>query len=119
MYNSKYARKSPSDSSATSNRRSPVPSDYEYLGRLVTRERPVVHKSRSAQHDHHFLPNRNQYQYSMGTQGREKYRTVGESSSADDTDDLDGLSKPLGVIRISDRHYRESNSTRKKRFFSY
>lgn len=45
----------------------------------------------------------------MASHGRETYRPIAESSSADDTDDIDGLSKPLGVIRISDRHYRESN----------
>lgn len=47
----------------------------------------------------------------MGAHGRETYKTAVESSSAEDTDDVDALSKPLGVIRISDRHYRESNTT--------
>lgn len=49
----------------------------------------------------------------MGAHGRETYKTAVESSSADDTDDVDALSKPLGVIRISDRHYRESNRIKK------
>ena len=48
----------------------------------------------------------------MGAHGRETHKTAVESSSAEDTDDVDALSKPLGVIRISDRHYRESNTTK-------
>jgi hypothetical protein len=55
------------------------------VGRLVTRERPIVRQSNS----YHETIDR--YYYS--------------TSSDEDADDL---SKPLGVIRISDRHVRES-----------
>lgn len=44
----------------------------------------------------------------MGSQRREVYDDVSVQSSDDDIDDPDGLNKPLGVIRISDRHFRES-----------
>lgn len=93
--------------------RSPVPSDYEYLGRLVTRERPVAHKSKSVQQNLHFPQNRNKYQYSMRSQRQETYRAAADPSSDEDTDDPEGLNKPLGVIRISDRHYRESSKAKK------
>ncbi len=45
----------------------------------------------------------------MGSHDREIYEDVAVASSDDDDiDDPDGLSKPMGVIRISDRHFRES-----------
>jgi hypothetical protein len=46
----------------------------------------------------------------MGSHQQEIYEDVSVASNDDDNDidDPDGLNKPLGVIRISDRHFRES-----------
>jgi len=91
--------------------RTPVLSDYEYLGRLVTRERPIIRQSKSVQQNFVFPRNTQKYHHSMGSHDREIYEDVAVASSdddIDDPDDPDGLSKPMGVIRISDRHFRES-----------
>ena len=86
----------------------PNPSDYEYLGRLVTRERPIVRRSKSIQQNLVFPQNTHKYHHSMRSHRRDIYKEIHDGSSDDDLDDPDGLNKPLGVIRISDRHYRES-----------
>lgn len=44
----------------------------------------------------------------MTSQRRQVYEDVPVESSDEDFDDPDGLSKPVGVIRITDRHFRES-----------
>jgi hypothetical protein len=91
------------------NFRIPPSSDYEYLGRLVTRERPIHRKSNSIQQNLVFPQNKHKYHHSMGSHRREVHEEMPSSSDEDeDADDSDGLSKPLGVIRISDRHLRES-----------
>ncbi|CAF2627928.1 unnamed protein product [Rotaria sp. Silwood2] len=107
----KYSYQSPSVSSATSSHRtrtnrlkSPVLSDYDYVGRLVTRERPILRKSKSIQQKLVFPQNKQKFYHTMASDCREVYDDVRVSSSDDDSD---GLSKPLGVIRISDRHFRE------------
>jgi hypothetical protein len=48
----------------------------------------------------------------MRSQNRDIYKEASNSSSDEDIDDPDGLNKPLGIIRISDRHYRESIPTK-------
>jgi hypothetical protein len=48
----------------------------------------------------------------MRSHRRDIYKEVSNSSGDEDIDDSDDLNKPLGVIRISDRHYRESKQTR-------
>jgi hypothetical protein len=88
--------------------RSPITSDYEYLGRLVTHERPIIRRSKSIQQNLVFPQNSHKYHHSMRSHHQDIYKEVSNSSSDEDIDDSDGLSKPLGVIRISDRHYRES-----------
>ncbi len=75
---------------------------------MVTRERPIVRKSKSIQQNFVFPRNTSKYHHSMGSQRREVYDDVSVPSSDDDIDDPDDLNKPLGVIRISDRHFRES-----------
>ncbi len=57
------------------------------MGRLITRERPIVRHS-------------NAYNENLTT---DRYYY---STSSDE--DVEDLSKPLGVIRINDRHVRES-----------
>ena len=96
--------------------RSPVASDYEYLGRLVTRERPVGRQSKSIQQSISFPQNASKYYQTTKSHIRDIYKEASNSSSDDDIDDPDGLNKPLGIIRISDRHYRESKPLRS--FFS-
>ena len=91
--------------------RSIASSDFEYVGRLVTRERPVIRTSNSIQRSHVFPQNKNKYYSSDAAQRQNIYEEQSASSSDDDDDDddnSDGLSKPLGVIKISDRHVRES-----------
>ncbi len=90
--------------------RSPVPSNYEYLGRLVTRERPILLKSKSVHQNLRFSHNKHQYKHTMGSHHREVYDDVTSASSDDDIDTSDGLSRPVGIIRINDRHLRESIS---------
>jgi hypothetical protein len=46
----------------------------------------------------------------MGSHHREVYDDVTSASSDDDIDTSDGLSRPVGIIRINDRHLRESIS---------
>jgi hypothetical protein len=87
--------------------RSLASSDFEYVGRLVTRERPVIRTSNSVQQSHVFPQNKNKYYPSNASQRQNIYEEQSASSS-DDDDNSDGLSKPLGVIKISDRHVRES-----------
>jgi hypothetical protein len=60
--------------------RSPISSGYEYVGRLVTYEQPIIRNSNSPDQD---------------------------------LISFDNLSEPLGVIRINDRHVRESIETKK------
>ncbi len=79
--------------------------DFEYVGRLVTRERPIIQKSKFVQQNHVFHQNKHKYHHSMAVQHQEPNEEVSGSSSSEESD---GLSKPLGVIRISDRHLRES-----------
>jgi hypothetical protein len=80
--------------------RAPSSFEYEYLGRVVTRERPVIRKSKSLHQNLVFPSNTNKYQHSMRSHRRE------DSDSLED--DIHDLTKPLGVIRINDRHVRES-----------
>jgi hypothetical protein len=72
---------------------------------LVTRERPVPQKSKSVQQSHVFPQNKHKYCHAMASHCPDINEDVSGSSSEDESD---GLSKPLGVIRISDRHLRES-----------
>lgn len=65
------------------------PSEYQYMGRLVTRERPRVGESHFP-YEKYLIPRRSKVEYDY------------DSSSSDD------LSKPLGIIRINDHHIRES-----------
>ncbi|CAF0800771.1 unnamed protein product [Rotaria sordida] len=111
MKRSKYSYRSPSVSSATSSQRirtnklkSSASSDYEFVGRLVTREQPIIRKEHSIKQNLVFPQNKQKFYHSMASHGRKIYEDIPVSSS---DDDLDGLSKPLGVIRISDRHFRE------------
>ncbi|UJR21976.1 hypothetical protein I4U23_025044 [Adineta vaga] len=62
-------------------------SKHTYMGRYVTYERPVLHKSRSSHH-RYFQPNEYVYE---------------EGSSDDDYDP----NKPLGIIKINNQHIRE------------
>lgn len=93
--------------------RAPNSNEYEYLGRLVTRERPIIRKTNSIQQNHSFPRRTQQYYRSTGSRLQEAYEDAHGVSSDDDIDDPDGLSKPVGVIRITDRHYRESILSRK------
>ncbi|UJR27217.1 hypothetical protein I4U23_008513 [Adineta vaga] len=93
--------------SATNALKSPVPSDYEYLGRLVTRERPIVQKSKSAHQNRIVSQTEQYYQHPIEANHQPIYEEASCSSSGDDTDDIESLSKPLGVIKINDRHLRE------------
>ena len=80
-------------------------SDFEYVGRLVTRERPIISKSKSIHQNYVFTQNKHKYHHSMATQ----YEDIDEEASGSTSgEESDGLSKPLGVIRINDRHLRES-----------
>jgi hypothetical protein len=54
--------------------------------------------------------NEQKYHHSVGSHRRHVYEDRAVSSDNNDTDDIDGLTRPLGVIRISDRHFRESKS---------
>jgi hypothetical protein len=80
------------------------PSDYEYLGRLVTRERPIIKKSNLSLED--LLPCLNTTKYYRST--RNSHQEIYEEDSTSSDEDADDLNRPLGVIRINDRHYRES-----------
>ncbi len=73
-------------------------SDYEYRGRLVTFERPIVRKSNSLHQNLVFPSNTN----------KDHRQDIYEEDSTSLDEDVDGLNKPLGVIRINDRHFRES-----------
>ncbi len=44
----------------------------------------------------------------MRSHRQETYEQAPDPSSDDDMDDPDDINRPLGVIRISDRHFRES-----------
>lgn len=68
-------------------------SEYQYIGRLVTKERPIIQKSHFP-YEKYLIPRRSKAEYYY------------DSSSSDD--EIDHLSKPLGIIRINDRHIRES-----------
>jgi hypothetical protein len=68
------------------------------MGRLITYERPTDRKSNSLHKNLVFPSNTNKYHY------QEIYEEDGTSSDEDAYD----LNKPLGVIRINDRYYRES-----------
>ncbi|CAF1005209.1 unnamed protein product [Adineta ricciae] len=115
MRHSRYVSHSPSVSSSASTQqsssnklKSPVPSDYEYVGRLVTRERPIVQKSKSAHQNSVFPQTKHQYHHVARSNHQPVYEEASCSSSGgDDADEIDSLSKPLGVIRINDRHLRE------------
>jgi hypothetical protein len=65
-------------------------SDFEYLGRLITHERPIIRKSNSS---------------------HEKFVFPSNTLTSSD-EDIDDLNKPIGVIRINDRHFRESILTK-------
>ncbi|CAF0911978.1 unnamed protein product [Adineta steineri] len=122
MRNSRFSHQSSSASSAESARqspnnrhKSPVPANFEYLGRLVTRERPLIQKSKSALQHHVVSHNKPQYHQPRASHHREIYEDVTDTLSDDDDDhdggggmdNYDGLGKPVGVIRINDRHLRE------------
>ncbi|CAF3329291.1 unnamed protein product [Rotaria socialis] len=113
MENSKHSYRSSSISSVASSQQNPTnglkalaSSDFEYVGRLVTRERPVIRTSNSIQQSYVFPQNKNKYFPSNASQRQNIYEEQSTSSS-DGDDNSDGLSKPLGVIKISDRHVRE------------
>ncbi len=67
-----------------------------------------MQKSKSIRQNFVFPQNTQKYHHSMQSHHQEVYENIPVASSDDDVDDPDGLSKPLGVIRISDRHFRES-----------
>jgi len=92
-------------------------SEYEYLGRLVTVERPIVRKENSLRENPVLPSNTNKYYHST----RAHHQGIYEEDSASLDEDTDGFNKPLGVIRINDRHFRESILTKilkKKKYFS-
>ena len=86
--------------------RSPPSSDYEYVGRLVTRERAVNRKPKPIEQQWSHRTNTQKYHQSSSSHRANAYEEVQVESGREDDDD--GLSQPLGVIRINDRHFRES-----------
>lgn len=107
MFSSKYAsNRSPSISSQQNRSQSPNQSDYEYVGRLVTRERPIISKSKSIHQNVVYPSNTDKYEHSSRSDRQNIYEEIPVRSSDDDGSD-DDLSRPLGVIKISDRHFRE------------
>ena len=88
--------------------RSPGSSEYEYVGRLVTRERPISRESTSTQQSRRFSSEQKKHHHSAGSHHQPIYEDLPASSDNEETDDPDGLSRPVGVIRINDRHFRES-----------
>lgn len=83
---------------------------------MVTRERPIVQRSKSLHQSLVYSQNKQPYKYSTGSYRREIYDDVTSASNDDDVnvdddddvDDCDRLSRPVGIIRINDRHLRES-----------
>lgn len=67
------------------------------MGRLVTRERPIITKSKSL-HDN----------LVYSSNARKNLQRIYQDDSMSSDEDADDLSKALGVIRINDRHIRES-----------
>jgi hypothetical protein len=75
---------------------------------LVTRERPIIRKPKSIQQNFVFPQNTQKYHHLMRSHRQETYEQAPDPSSDDDMDDPDDINRPLGVIRFSDRHFRES-----------
>lgn len=68
-----------------------------------------MQKSKSAHQNPVFSQTKHQYHHVAQSNRQPVYEEVSCSSSGgDDSDEVDSLSKPLGVIRINDRHLRES-----------
>ncbi len=79
-------------------------SEYEYVDRSITRERPIIRKPNVLHESHLFLSNTNKYYRSTKTHRQEIYEEDVTSSD----EDVDDLSKPFAVIQINDRRFRES-----------
>lgn len=67
----------------------------------------MIKKSSSLHKNHDFNLNTNDYNHLITPRYQEFYEEndINEASSDDDVYDLN---KPFGVIRINDKHYRES-----------
>ncbi|CAF2657839.1 unnamed protein product [Rotaria sp. Silwood2] len=93
--------------STSNNRRNrlkiPDLSEYEYVGRLVTRERPIIRKSNTLHEN--FMPSLNTNKKYRSTQSHRQ--TIHEENIMSSDEDVNSLNKPFSVIKINDQHIRE------------
>lgn len=78
----------------------------------MTRERPIIKKTNLVEKQHVFPRNQNKFRHINTSKSHHIYEEVPVSSS--DGESSDGLDKPLGIIKINDRHIRESIENKQK-----